>query len=165
VPLLLGSANLIHSGLRPNGPSNMASRHRLKTTAAVAPCTSRKSQVAPTVQPEEKESACARTFGLIQAAPGTEKRASLERFLSRCSSKRAVGDQSALPRRENERAWKDHSRCSPSPPGKRARLGAPRVGRVRMAIGVTTRCTPRKSQPKSYPPLGSENQASLEGSF
>ena len=37
----------------------MASRHRLKTTAAVAPCTSRKSQVAPTVQPAEKESACA----------------------------------------------------------------------------------------------------------
>jgi len=34
-----------------------------------------------------------------------------------------------------------------------------------MAIGVTTRCTPRKSQPKSYPPLGSENQASLEGSL
>jgi len=23
---------------------------------------------------------------------------------------------------------------------------------VRIAIGVTTRCTPRKSQPKSYPP-------------
>jgi len=32
-----------------------------------------------------------------------------------------------------------------------------------MAIGVTTRCTPRKSQPKSYPPLGSDKQASLEG--
>src|SRR6188472_21484 len=31
------------------------------------------------------------------------------------------------------------------------------------AIGVTTPCTPRKSQPESYPPLGSEKQASLEG--
>src|SRR5688572_5619458 len=27
---------------------------------------------------------------------------------SRCSSKRAVGDQSALPRRENKLAWKEH---------------------------------------------------------
>jgi hypothetical protein len=32
------------------------------------------------------------------------------------------------------------------------------------AIGVTTtRCTPLKSQPKSYPPLRSEKEASLEG--
>jgi hypothetical protein len=35
---------------------------------------------------------------------------------------------------------------SPSPPGKRARLGAPRVGRVRMATAATGSCTPRKSQ-------------------
>src|SRR6476661_5039406 len=27
---LLGSANLVHPGLRPNGPSNIASRHRLR---------------------------------------------------------------------------------------------------------------------------------------
>src|SRR6185295_8977215 len=103
----------------------MASRHRLKTTAAVAPCTSRKSQVAPTVQPAEKESACARTFGLIQAAHGTEKRASLARFLGRCSSKRAVGDQSACP--EVKRASSEVAfirRCSL---GKRTRLGASRV--------------------------------------
>ena len=31
MPLLLGSANLIRPGLRPNGPSDMASRHRLKS--------------------------------------------------------------------------------------------------------------------------------------
>ena len=30
--------------------------------------------------------------------------------------------------------------------GKGARLGAPRVGRVRMATAVTRACTPRKSQ-------------------
>jgi hypothetical protein len=30
------------------------------------------------------------------------------------------------------------------------------------AIRVTTRCTPRKSQPKSYPPLWNDRQASLE---
>jgi hypothetical protein len=35
---------------------------------------------------------------------------------------------------------------SPSPPGKRARLGAPRVGRVRMATAAIGPCTPRKSQ-------------------
>ena len=29
-PLLLGSANLFRPGLRPNGPSNIASRHRPK---------------------------------------------------------------------------------------------------------------------------------------
>ena len=42
---------------------------------------------------------------------------------------------------------------------------SPRVGRVRMAIAMTTRCTPRKSQPRAYPPLGNENRASLVGSF
>ena len=30
---------------------------------------------------------------------------------------------------------------------------------------MTTRCTPRKSQPRAYPPLGNENRASLVGSF
>ena len=30
---------------------------------------------------------------------------------------------------------------------------------------MTTRCTPRKSQPSAYPPLSSENRASLVGSF
>ena len=30
---------------------------------------------------------------------------------------------------------------------------------------MTTRCTPRKLQPRAYPPLSSENRASLVGSF
>ena len=87
----------------------MASRHRLKTTAAVAPCTSRKSQVAPTVQPAEKESACARTFGLIQAAPGTEKTSKLGKIfrsvLVQARSRRPI---SPAPK-ENELARREHS--------------------------------------------------------
>jgi len=36
---LLGSANLIRPGLRPNGSSHTASRHRPEATAAKGPCT------------------------------------------------------------------------------------------------------------------------------
>jgi hypothetical protein len=36
---LLGSANLIRPGLRPNGSSNTASRHRPEATVATAPYT------------------------------------------------------------------------------------------------------------------------------
>jgi hypothetical protein len=34
----LGSANLVRFGLRPNGPSNTASRHRLQRPRATGPC-------------------------------------------------------------------------------------------------------------------------------
>ena len=47
----------------------------------------------------------------------------------------------------------------PSLPGKRARLGAPRVGRVRMANAAIALCTHRKSQLVHHPPLrGEENK-------
>ena len=49
-------------------------------------------------------------------------------------------------------------------PGLRPNRSSNTASRHRQeAIGVTTRCTPRKSQPTSYPPLGSEKQPSLEG--
>jgi len=36
---LLGSANLLRPGLRPNGSSHTVSRHRPEATAAKGPCT------------------------------------------------------------------------------------------------------------------------------
>jgi hypothetical protein len=42
--IVLGSANLIHSGFHPNGSSNIASRHRQEAIAVTARCTPRKSQ-------------------------------------------------------------------------------------------------------------------------
>jgi len=48
-----------------------------RATAAAAPCTSRKTQVAPTVQPEEKRNTVRAHVGLIQAAP-LKSQASLE---------------------------------------------------------------------------------------
>jgi len=62
----------------------------------------------------------ARAVGLL-CSPNAHAR-SIVFAESRCSSKRAVGDQSALPRRENERAWKDHWN-GPSNIASRHRLG------------------------------------------
>jgi hypothetical protein len=74
-----------------------------------------------------------RAYGLVDllCSPNAHTR-SIDFLERRCSSKRA-SRRSIQPRPEEIRASLEGAcRSSPSPPGKRARLGAAGVGRVRM---------------------------------
>ena len=106
----------------------------------------------------------ARAVGLL-CSPNAHAR-SIVFAESRCSSKRAVGDQSALPRRENERAWKDHWN-GPSNIASRHRLGdhndramhPPQVAETPPSTSVEG----KKRRPIS--PARRENEQALEGSI
>ena len=118
---LLGSANLVRPRLRPDGPSNIASRHRL---GDYNDRTMHPPQVAGTSSSTFLEG---KTRRPISPAPEGE-RASLEGLLN------GPSDMASRHR-----------------PGKRARLGAPRVGRVRMSTTTTGPCIHRKSRKRRHP--------------
>ena len=117
-PVAAWLRNLVRPGLRPNEPSNRASRHRPEAITATGSCTiaSRRRRPSPSCGDEASE-----LGGTIE---------------SRCSSKRALGDQSALAPKKQRANLEGAFQRSPS------RWGADRTA-ARRWIGRSSSSLPR----------------------